>query len=83
MKVRIKLYALLATYLPDGAEKNEADIDVADDASVQDVLNSRNLPDEHCHLVLVNGIYTPPSERPEKSVREGDHIAVWPPVAGG
>lgn len=83
MKVRLKLYAMLASYLPPGSEKNEADIDVAEGASVQDVLSSRNVSEEHCHLVLVNGIYTPPSERAGTTVKEGDHVAVWPPVAGG
>lgn len=83
MKIRIKLYAMLSSYLPSGAVKNEADLDVQDGASVQDVLASRGLPEEYCHLVLVNGIYTPPSERPGRILAEGDHVAVWPPVAGG
>lgn len=83
MKVRIKLYAMLSAYLPSGAEKNEAEITVAEGASVQDVLKSRSVPEEHCHLVLVNGVYTPPSERSGRVLSEGDHVAVWPPVAGG
>lgn len=83
MKVRLKLYAMLSKYLPAGAEKNEADVVVADGASVQDVLTGQGVPQEHCHLVLVNGVYTPPSERPQHVLEEGDHVAVWPPVAGG
>lgn len=83
MKIRLKLYAMLASWLPSGAERNQADIEIADGASVQDVLKSRNLPDESCHLVLVNGIYTPPRERSGRTLSEGDHVAVWPPVAGG
>jgi len=83
MNVRIKLYAMLSTYLPDGALKNECDIPVEDEADVQAVLSSLNLPAEMCHLVLVNGSYLSPSERPGHKLSEGDHLAVWPPVAGG
>ncbi len=83
MNVRVKLYAMLAKYLPESAAKNQADISVSDSADVQTVLNSLNLPAEMCHLVLVNGSYLSPSERSGHKLSEGDHLAVWPPVAGG
>ena len=83
MKVRIKLYAMLARYLPEGAVKNEADIEVDDFTDVESILLKLNMPLGECHLVLVNGVYLSPSERSEHLVNEGDHVAVWPPVAGG
>lgn len=83
MKITIKLFALLAKYLPDGAVRNEVDIDVADGASVQDVIHHLKLPSEHCHLVLVNGVYIAPSERETRVVQAGEALAIWPPVAGG
>lgn len=83
MNVRVKLYAMLAKYLPAGAAKNQVDLPVIDGADVQTVLSNLNLPDEMCHLVLVNGSYLSPSERSGHKLSEGDHLAVWPPVAGG
>ncbi len=83
MNVRVKLYAVLSKYLPAGAVKNESDISVEDGENVQAVLSGLNLPESMCHLVLVNGIYLSPSERPGHKLSEGDHVAVWPPVAGG
>jgi len=83
MNVRLKLYAMLAKYLPSGAEKNEATVEAAEGASVLDVLSARGLPEEHCHLVLVNGVYVAPGERASRALEDGDHVAVWPPVAGG
>jgi sulfur carrier protein ThiS len=83
VKITIKLFALLAKYLPDGAVRNEVDIDVADGASVQDVIHHLKLPSEHCHLVLVNGVYIAPSERETRVVQAGEALAIWPPVAGG
>jgi molybdopterin converting factor small subunit len=35
------------------------------------------------HLVLVNGVYVPPAERLSFTPKEGDVLAIWPPIAGG
>jgi len=83
MIIRIKLYAMLAKYLPGHAVKNEADMDVEDTCSVEAALLKLNMPLAECHLVLVNGVYIAPSERPMRILVEGEHLAVWPPVAGG
>jgi sulfur-carrier protein len=81
--ITLKLYAMLGQYLPEGAEKNEAKVEIEEGSCLSGVLESHGVPPEHCHLVLVNGIYHAPSERATAILREGDALAVWPPVAGG
>jgi len=83
MKIRVKLYASLAEYLPVGAQKNESDLDVADGTSPTQVILRLGVPEQMCHMVLVNGVYVVPEERSDKKLEEGDHLAIWPPVAGG
>jgi sulfur-carrier protein len=84
IKVRVKLYARLDRYLPEGrAERNEADLEVPQGATVADVFHRLSLPPEVCHLVLVNGHFVAPGERETHALEKGDHLAVWPPVAGG
>lgn len=83
MKVMLKLYASLGQYLPENAEKNEASVEAENGKSVADVLAQHDVPPENCHLVLVNGHYLAPSERANKTLKDGDSVAVWPPVAGG
>ncbi|MBI2978787.1 MAG: MoaD/ThiS family protein [Rhodospirillales bacterium] len=81
---RVKLYARLDRYLPESrAERNEADLEVPKGTTVAEVFRSLNLPPEVCHLVLVNGHFLPPGERETRALKKGDHLAVWPPVAGG
>ncbi len=83
MKLRVKLYASLKPYLPEGTPKNEADIEIPEGASVQSVLDGFNMPEGLYKLVLVNGIFIYPEERPSRIFVENDVFAVWPPVAGG
>ena len=81
--ITLKLYAMLAKYLPQSAVRNEAKLRIKEGIKVQNVLDEYNVPSEHCHLVLINGRYVTPSERTEINLSDGDVIAVWPPVAGG
>ena len=81
--INIKLFASLRRFMPDGAVRNEAPLELPESHSVTSVLEDLNVPLESCHLVVVNGIFIPPEERGSKSMVDGDTLAVWPPVAGG
>ena len=83
MKIRIKLYASLGEYLPADAVKNEADLEVNDKITPTQVILRLGVPEKMCHMVLINGVYVAPDERSERLLEEGDHLAIWPPVAGG
>jgi molybdopterin converting factor small subunit len=83
MQVTLKLYASLGTYLPEGAQRNQADIDVADGTTIRELLDAYNVPPPACHLVLLNGVFQAPAVRSGVKLKAGDAVAVWPPVAGG
>jgi len=83
MKIQLKLYASLGQYLPAEAKKNEIEVEVQDHTTVGDLLQNYKVPDEMCHLVLVNGKFVSPGDRSTLSLNDGDALAVWPPVAGG
>ncbi len=83
MKISVKLNARFTRYLPADAVDNGADIEIDQFSSIESVLLKLNLPLKECRLVLLNGEYSPPAERATHLLNEGDHIAVWPPLAGG
>jgi sulfur carrier protein ThiS len=83
MQITLKLYAMLGDYLPAGAVRNVVTLDVVENASVGEVIAQLHLPPQLVHLVLVNGIYIVPEQRHQTPLKEGDALAIWPPVAGG
>lgn len=83
MRVTVKLYATLADYLPAGTRNNRLEVEVAESAAVDAVLAPFSLPAKLTHLVLLNGVFVPPGERARARLKDGDTLAVWPPIAGG
>jgi molybdopterin converting factor small subunit len=47
------------------------------------VISFCNLPAKRVHLALVNGYHVPPSAYSDTVLKDGDVLALWPPVAGG
>ena len=83
MKITFKLYATLGDYLPQGAFENAVTIEVPDHMSPNAIIDRYHVPRRLAHLVLINGVYCAREERDQARLREGDTLAVWPPVAGG
>lgn len=83
MKITFKLYATLSEYLPSGAFENAVEIEVPDDASLNWIIEKYKLPPKLVHLVLVNGVFACAADRDTTVLKEGDALAIWPPVAGG
>lgn len=84
MKIYLKLYATLSDLLPPGAIQNRAEIEVAEDVSLNAIIDRFNVPRELAHLVLLNGVFICDSDRDQPAgLQAGDTLAIWPPVAGG
>jgi molybdopterin synthase sulfur carrier subunit len=84
MKITFKLFASLTDYLPpDARHSNIVMLDVAPDAPISQIIEPFGLPPKMVHLVLVNGTYIEPDKRLTHTLREGDVLAIWPPIAGG
>lgn len=83
MKLAFKLFATLTDYLPDRGQGNSATIDVPDGTTIDAIIDLYRLPRELCHLVLVDGNFIPPGLRATRVLKEGETLAIWPPIAGG
>lgn len=79
MKIEVQLYATLSQYLPKGAQNRKAVMEVVDGVTVGTVMSQLGIPKEHPNLVLVNGIHA----HDDLALKDGDVLAVFPPMAGG
>ena len=84
MKVTFKLFAMLQDYLPAEAKKTNALVlDLDEGTTVAQVVERFALPIKLVHLVLIDGNFVPPAERNGRVLKDGETLAIWPPVAGG
>lgn len=84
MKITFKLYASLTDHLPPEARRgNRIEIEVANDATIAQIIQPYGMPPKLVHLVLVNGVYIQPEDRATRTLVDGDVLAIWPPIAGG
>ena len=82
MQITFKLFATLAAYLPPTAVKHAVTVEVEETATPNQLIERFAVPRAEVHLVLVNGIYLAEKDR-DQPLRQGDALAIWPPVAGG
>ncbi len=84
MKITLKLFATLTDYLPvESRYTNIVELEVAESATIGQIIGAHQLPPKLVHLVLVNGKYIEPEKRASHGLIEGDVLAIWPPIAGG
>jgi molybdopterin converting factor small subunit len=79
VKVEVRLFATLASYLPEGNEENAALLDLPDGATVASALHTLGVPDDLPLITLVNG----QDAAAGQELKDRDVLSVFPPLAGG
>lgn len=79
MKIKVRLYATLRKYMPDVPSGQSVDVTVPDGATVGDLLDTLGVPRDDMRTCYVASIY----RTPDYTLREGDEVALFPPVGGG
>ncbi len=74
MKVKVKLFATLKQYGPE-----EQELEIPDGSTVADLVGLLKIPREIPLLRIVNSLHV----RPEHRLKDGDTVALFPPIAGG
>lgn len=83
MKVKVKLFAMLRDCSPGSAVNGCVDLEVPEATTPHQIIDELKIPRDLTHLVLVNGVYLDPAQRDQASLKNGDTLAIWPPIAGG
>lgn len=84
MKIHVRLFASLRDRLP-GAEHGRAIVELADGASLADLICELGIPDQLAQMVLVDGQQAPRRRglRGERILLDGQTVSIFPPVSGG
>ena len=79
MRVEVRLFATLISFLPPGSRDGAAILDVPDGSTIRDVVRRLGIPADLERVTLLNGA----DSAPEAPLRAGDVLTVFPPLAGG
>ena len=82
VKINVKTGGLLGKYLPPGGKRNQAELEVSEDATPVDVIKKLGMPDTN-YLVAINGEVVPVSARAGRTLSANDQLSIMPPLRGG
>jgi len=74
MKVELNLYASLARSVP-----RTGPVEVGNDTTILGLLTHLGVPMDKVKIIFLNGTHASGNE----TLRDGDRVGVFPPVAGG
>ena len=79
MEIEVKLFATLRDYLPKGSSRFSCRMEIDGSTRVRDILSRLKIPEQIPKIILINGVHG----KKEQTLKEGDVLSVFPPVAGG
>ncbi len=79
MRIQLCLYASLASHLPETAGGNACTLEVQEGTAVRDILGQLKIGLEIPKIIFLNGIHAGLDD----VLKNGDRLAVFPPIAGG
>ena len=80
MKIEVRLFANLRSYLPPSSDGAKTQLEVADNTRLREVIGQLAIPPQLAQLVMVNGEHV--SDR-NRVLSDGAVVSIFPPVAGG
>lgn len=79
MNIKLKLFATFREYLPEGNDGHASVLELIAETKVDNVLDQLKLPKDIPKIILINGI----QKTADETLKEGDTLSVFPPIAGG
>ncbi len=79
MQVKIKLFATLRDYLPKDSDGRSCQLEIDENTTIEKIISQFNIPEEMPKIILVNGV----NGTPDQTLKDGDEVSIFPPVAGG
>jgi molybdopterin converting factor small subunit len=79
MKVKLSLYGSLGSHLPGSNGGDPCVIEIETGTTIGEFFDRLNIPADAPKLIFLNGVHA----RRESTLKDGDEVGAFPPVAGG
>lgn len=79
MQVQVKLFATLRKYMPPGSRGDTLTVEVAEGATITDLVAALGIPLDHARMAVVRGEQL----ALDAVVPAGEEVNLFPPLAGG
>lgn len=79
MKIELRLYASLATFMPETAAGKPLTMEVRDGITIRDLLQELKVPRKDIKVIFLNGVHAKDGD----ILKAGDRVGVFPSVGGG
>jgi len=79
MRVTVRLHGTLRKYLPAGSADNMIVVEVAEGATVADVVTRLGIPSNHAKIMVSGHEHL----EPMSVLQDGQEVNLFPPLAGG
>ena len=79
MKIELRLFATLASHMPDKTDGDSQAIEISEGSTVAELLEYLKIPADAVKIIFLNGVHA----RGDEILKQGDRVGVFPPVAGG
>jgi molybdopterin converting factor small subunit len=80
MMIELHLYASLRAYAPNASRGEDGNpTEVEDGITIRELLAQLGVPAEAVKIIFLNGVQA----NGDETLKEGDRVGVFPPVAGG
>jgi sulfur-carrier protein len=79
MRIQLSLYASLASHLPEKGGGNSCTLEVQEGTAVRDILGQLKIDLDVPKIIFLNGLHAAFDD----VLKNGDRLAVFPPIAGG
>lgn len=79
MEVKVKLFATLRDFLPENSDGKSCQMEIDETTTVEQIITQLKIPEDIPKIILLNGL----SGTIDQTLKEGDELSIFPPVAGG
>lgn len=79
MDIKVKLFADLAKFLPEGSKDKRVILSVPENTTVGGVLEQLDISPKTAHLIFVNAVH----RKIDHVLKESDSLSIFPAIAGG